>query len=127
MGSRNGIVQLPQWFEAENTDFRYSLACVGGFAPVYVTEEISNGQFKLAGGRPGTKVSWQVTAIRQDTYAKAHPPTSQGTLTCLRRPVLISGATSGQSMRSDATAVGKYSSMQTSANLSLSDIGPTEM
>jgi hypothetical protein len=66
-------VQLPNWFQAENEDFRYSLTCVGGFAPVYIAEEISGNHFKIAGGKPGMKISWQVTGIRQDAYAKAHP------------------------------------------------------
>jgi hypothetical protein len=66
-------VQLPAWFQAENSDYRYSLTCVGGFAPVYISEEVSRNQFKIAGGKPEMKVSWQVTGTRQDAYAKAHP------------------------------------------------------
>ena len=66
-------VRLPDWFEALNTDFRYQLTCVGGFAPVYVAREITNHRFRIAGGRAGMKVSWQVTGVRQDAYAKAHP------------------------------------------------------
>ncbi len=65
-------VQLPEWFEALNRDFRYQLTCVGGFAPVYVAEEVSNNRFKVAGGKPGMKVSWQITGIRQDAYANAN-------------------------------------------------------
>lgn len=65
------VVQLPAWFEALNRDFRYQLTCIGGFAPVYVAEEISHHQFRIAGGRAGTKVSWQVTGIRHDAYADA--------------------------------------------------------
>jgi hypothetical protein len=33
----------------------------------------NNNSFKIAGGTSGMKVSWQVTGIRQDPYAKAHP------------------------------------------------------
>ncbi len=65
-------VQLPDWFEALNRDFRYQLTCVGGFAPVYVAREISGNRFQIAGGKPGLKVCWQVTGIRQDAYANAH-------------------------------------------------------
>jgi hypothetical protein len=72
-GSGEAAVQLPNWFQAENGDFRYSLTCVGGFAPVYIAEEISGNHFKIAGGKPGMKISWQVTGVRQDAYAKAHP------------------------------------------------------
>jgi hypothetical protein len=66
-------VELPDWFEALNKDFRYQLTCIGGYAPVYIGEEISDNQFKIGGGQPGMKVSWQVTGIRHDTYAEQHP------------------------------------------------------
>lgn len=64
-------VELPAWFEALNTDFRYQLTCIGGFAQVYVAEEIAQNRFKIAGGTPGLKVSWMVTGIRNDPYARA--------------------------------------------------------
>ncbi len=54
-------------------DFRYQLTCVGGYAPVYVAEEIQGNRFKIAGGKPGLKVSWQVSGVRHDTYARNHP------------------------------------------------------
>ena len=79
--------RLPNWFEALNTDFRYQLTCVGGFAPVYVAQEITNHRFRIAGGRAGMKVSWQVTGVRRDTYANLNriqveqekPPGERGT------------------------------------------------
>ena len=81
------VVELPDWFEALNRDFRYQLTSIGGFAPVYVAEEIARNRFKIAGGEPGLKVSWQVTGIRQDPYAEQHripvevnkPPEERGT------------------------------------------------
>jgi hypothetical protein len=33
---------------------------------------IDRGSFTIAGGKPGMKVSWQVTARRNDAYMKAH-------------------------------------------------------
>jgi hypothetical protein len=66
------VVTLPDWFQALNRDFRYQLTSIGGFAPVYIAEEIQNNQFKIAGGKSGIKVSWQVTGIRQDAFANAH-------------------------------------------------------
>ncbi|HEY6373643.1 MAG TPA: hypothetical protein VIX37_23920 [Candidatus Sulfotelmatobacter sp.] len=66
------VIDLPEWFGALNRDYRYQLTCVGGFAPVYIAEEISNNQFKIAGGKSGMKVSWQVTGVRQDAWANAH-------------------------------------------------------
>ncbi|MBM4293799.1 MAG: hypothetical protein FJ126_02705 [Deltaproteobacteria bacterium] len=65
-------IDLPEYFEALNRDFRYQLTCIGGFAPVYIAEKIAGNRFKIAGGTPGMEVSWQVTGIRQDAYANAH-------------------------------------------------------
>jgi hypothetical protein len=66
-------VELSHWFEALNGNFRYQLTCIGQFASVYIAQEIEHGRFRIAGGKPGLKVSWQVAAIRKDAYAKAHP------------------------------------------------------
>jgi len=67
-------VQLPGWFEAVNGDFRYQLTAIGRPSPgLYVAQEISGNQFQIAGGAPGTKVSWQVIGVRHDAYAKANP------------------------------------------------------
>jgi hypothetical protein len=63
------IVELPEWFDVLNKDFRYQLTCIGGFAPVYISEKISGNSFKIAGGTIGMEVSWQITGIRQDPYA----------------------------------------------------------
>jgi hypothetical protein len=80
-------VSLPEYFEALNRDFRYQLTSIGAPAPnLYVAEEVSHNRFKIAGGKPGGKVSWQVTGIRQDAYANANripveevkPPAEQG-------------------------------------------------
>jgi hypothetical protein len=71
-GNGEATIELPDWFEALNKDFRYQLTCIGGFAQVYIAEEIGNNQFKIAGGKPGLKISWQVTGIRKDAFANAH-------------------------------------------------------
>ena len=66
-------VNLPEYFQALNSDFRYQLTAIGAPGPnLYVAEEISGNHFKVAGGKPRAKVSWQVTGVRQDAYAKAH-------------------------------------------------------
>lgn len=67
------IVELPNWFEALNKDFRYQLTCIGGYAPVYIAEKLQNKRFKIAGGHAGQEVCWQVTGIRRDAYANAYP------------------------------------------------------
>jgi hypothetical protein len=67
-------ITLPNYFEALNRDFRYQLTAIGKPSPnVYVAEEITGNRFRIAGGTPNGKISWQVTGIRQDTYAKEHP------------------------------------------------------
>ncbi|HKE47360.1 MAG TPA: hypothetical protein VKB52_04805, partial [Rhodanobacteraceae bacterium] len=68
-------VTLPDWFEALNgnvsmNSYRYQLTCVGGYAPVFVAEEIRDNRFRIAGGTRGLRVSWQVTGIRHDHYAE---------------------------------------------------------
>jgi hypothetical protein len=66
-------VQLPEWFEVLNTDFRYQLTVIGQFAQAIVAHEIENNRFEIRTSAPNVKVSWQVTGVRQDAYAKAHP------------------------------------------------------
>ncbi|MBI3477534.1 MAG: DNRLRE domain-containing protein [Acidobacteria bacterium] len=69
----SATVSLPDWFTALNRDFRYQLTPIGGFAPLYIAEELSDNHFVIAGGRAGMKVSWQVTGVRHDAYANANP------------------------------------------------------
>ncbi len=66
-------VELPEYFTALNRDYRYQLTTIGGFAPVYVAAKVHDNRFSIAGGTAGLEVSWQVTGIRQDAYAKEHP------------------------------------------------------
>jgi hypothetical protein len=67
------VVELPEWFEALNRDFRYQLTPIGGPGPeLHVAEKIAGNRFAIAGGKPGLEVSWQVTGVRQDAYANAH-------------------------------------------------------
>ncbi len=71
-GKGEAVVTLPEWFDALNKEFRYQLTCIGGFSPVYIAQEIAGNRFKIAGGKRGQKVSWQVTGIRHDAWANAH-------------------------------------------------------
>ncbi len=66
-------VELPDYFEALNADPAYNLTCVGGHAPVYIADEVRDNRFRIAGGTPGLKVSWQVSGLRDDAYARANP------------------------------------------------------
>ena len=64
-------VELPDWFEALNKDFRYQLTPIGAPAMVFVAETVSGNRFGV-GGEPGLRVSWQVTGIRKDPFANAN-------------------------------------------------------
>lgn len=65
-------MQLPDWFETLNRDFRYQLTAIGQFSQVIVAKEIANRQFAIKTDKSNVKVSWQVTGIRQDPWANAH-------------------------------------------------------
>jgi hypothetical protein len=66
-------VELPDWFEALNQDFRYQLTPIGASMPdLYIAQGVEDNAFKIAGGVAGLEVSWQVTGIRHDAYAEAH-------------------------------------------------------
>jgi hypothetical protein len=66
-------VRLPEWFETLNTDFRYQLTVIGQFAQAIVAREIQRNEFIIKTSVPNVKVSWQVTCVRQDAFARAHP------------------------------------------------------
>ncbi len=62
-------VWLPDYFEVLNRDFRYQLMPIGAAMPkLHVAEEVSENRFRISGGMPGQKVSWQITGIRQDAF-----------------------------------------------------------
>jgi hypothetical protein len=72
-GNGEAVVEMPDWFGTLNKDFRYQLTSIGAPGPnLYIAEEISGNHFKIAGGKPGARVSWQVTGVRQDAWANAH-------------------------------------------------------
>jgi hypothetical protein len=68
----NATVELPDYFEALNRDFRYQLTPIGEFAQAIVAEEVRDNRFKIKTDKPNVLVSWQITGIRQDAWANAH-------------------------------------------------------
>lgn len=80
-------IQLPEWFDVLNKDFRYQLTPIGQFAQVIVEQEIKNNRFVIRTDKPKVKVSWQITGIRNDAYARNYrlpveevkPPSERGT------------------------------------------------
>jgi len=67
----NGIatVELPEYFEALNKDFKYQLSALNSFSEVMVYKEVADNKFVIMSEEPNVKVSWQVTGVRQDPYA----------------------------------------------------------
>jgi hypothetical protein len=67
--SGRATVHLPDYFSTLNRKPRIQLTGVGT-SDVYVAEDIKGNTFVI-GGKPGTKVYWQVTGERQDVSAEA--------------------------------------------------------
>jgi hypothetical protein len=66
-------IQLPDWFQSLNQDFRYQLTAIGAAAPgLFIKSGVNQNRFVIAGGSAGQDVSWQVTGIRHDAWAKAN-------------------------------------------------------
>jgi hypothetical protein len=66
-------VELPDWFEALNRDYRYQLTALDAPAPdLHISLRVTDGKFSIAGGKADQEVSWQVTGIRQDAWANAN-------------------------------------------------------
>jgi hypothetical protein len=53
----HAVVQLPEWFETLNRDFRYQLTVIGQFAQAIVASEVSKHQFTIKTDKPNVKVS----------------------------------------------------------------------
>jgi hypothetical protein len=69
----SAVVTLPDYYAALNRDPRYQLTVIGSFAAAQIAQEISDNSFTIKTSEPNVKVSWQVTGIRKDAFALAHP------------------------------------------------------
>lgn len=70
----NVQVQLPDYYDLINRNASYQLTPVGAAMPnLYISKEIENGVFNISGGVPGKKVSWTLTAERNDPYLQQNP------------------------------------------------------
>lgn len=63
-------IELPDWFETLNRDFRYQLTVIGEFAQAVVSKKVEQNRFEIRTSSPQVEVSWQVTGIRQDPWAE---------------------------------------------------------
>jgi len=68
--SGRAVVELPDYFEAVNTDFAYYLQPIGAFAQAIVEEKVSNNRFVIRTDRPNVEVSWMIVATRNDPYIR---------------------------------------------------------
>lgn len=66
-------VNLPGYVAALNEDFRYQLTVVGSFAQAIVGQKVRDGRFTIRTSEPGVEVSWQVTGVRADAFARRNP------------------------------------------------------
>ncbi|MBN1529552.1 MAG: hypothetical protein JW895_10860 [Thermoleophilaceae bacterium] len=71
-GRGRATVRLPAWFQALNGDFRYQLTPIRSWARAIVWREVERNTFVIRTSRPHVRVSWQVTGIRHDAFAKAN-------------------------------------------------------
>ncbi|GAA2231332.1 hypothetical protein N1031_07640 [Herbiconiux moechotypicola] len=85
-------VTLPGYFEALNRDFRYQLTVLGQFAQAMISKKIAKNSFEIATDKPGVEVSWQVTGIRQDSYATANPIVVEQDKTAAEKGTTVSNA-----------------------------------
>jgi len=67
----DATVTLPDYFEALNDNYRYQLTVIGTFAQAIIAEKIADNRFVIKTDKPFVEVSWQVTGIRKDAFAKA--------------------------------------------------------
>ena len=66
-------VKLPAYFQVLNINYRYQLTTIGQQAQAWIERKIQNNQFTIKTDKPDVEVSWEVTGVRNDPYAKAHP------------------------------------------------------
>lgn len=68
------VIQLPDYFEVLNIEYRYLYSPVDEPMPgLHIKEKIVNNRFVIGGGSPNGKVNWQVTGIRNDPFIVANP------------------------------------------------------
>lgn len=67
-------VKLPDYYDIINKNPSYQLTPLGAAMPnLYIEKEVTEGIFVIAGGVPGKRVSWILTAERNDPYMQQNP------------------------------------------------------
>jgi hypothetical protein len=71
-------IELPEWFEAINIDYRYQLTPLGAPAPdLHIAETVSGNAFLIGGGSAGQQVSWEIRARRNDRTMRRLDPVTE--------------------------------------------------
>ncbi|MGD9790965.1 MAG: hypothetical protein AB7Q00_10735 [Phycisphaerales bacterium] len=70
-------VKLPHYFEALNMEYRYQLTVIDEkdsdeFVQAKVVKAIEGNRFRIRTSVGSTAVSWQVTGVRNDAFARQH-------------------------------------------------------
>jgi hypothetical protein len=69
----HATVRLPAYAAAVAGAWRYQLTPIGRFGQAIVEREVRGGRFVIRTEYGGTKVSWSVTGLRRDAFARKHP------------------------------------------------------
>lgn len=67
------VVNLPEYVQLVNKDFRYNLTVIGTFAQAIVGKEVADNKFVIRTDEPNVKVSWEITGVRNDPYMQENP------------------------------------------------------
>jgi hypothetical protein len=108
---RHGLatVNLPDYFEVLNGDFRYQLTVIGQFAQAIVAKKISANRFVIRTSNPNVDVSWQITGIRHDAYANPYRIAVEEDKTAQEQGYYLHGEVFGQPESKSISAASKAS------------------
>lgn len=66
-------VQMPDWFSALNGEVTYQLTALESPARVWASRKLRGNAFSIRTTRPRIEVSWQLTGVRRDAWARDNP------------------------------------------------------
>jgi hypothetical protein len=89
------VIELPAYIDALNRDLSYQLTPLADVR-AWVKRKVAGNRFTVATSEPRTEVSWQVTGVRQDAYAKAHPLVVEAAKTGKEKGKYLNPAEHGQ-------------------------------
>lgn len=102
--SGRATVRLPAYAEGLSGDFRYHLTVIGTFAQAIVEQRVRDGRFVIRTSEPGVDVSWQVTGVRRDAFARRNPFRAEPAKRGLERGSLVRPGDLGRPASADFVA-----------------------